>query len=476
MQTVCDHQNLQITFQVLNVERPLISVGKLAKDGCEINFDGTGGFIHHKGRSLRFERVGDMFGIRVRVLGNSGSGNSVPGAHNPVKPTVDESSGFSPSASSSFNPMSSFDQEMSPLESGEAEPPQIRRPLTSPSDAERRRHETSHLPFREWCEHCVRGRGRAMPHFSRQRRGAEESVPVVQLDYTYMKGVSGPKALSIVDRDTSYGTSSVVLAKGSSDRYAVAMGVQFLDHLGHEEVILQSDAEPAAVDVARAIAKSFKGRAIVREVPRDSSKSNGTVERFHQSMQGLARTLRCETIEKYRVPDDDFLLERLLPWIVRHSSWLLSRFQIHTDGNTSYKAIHGYVYSSQIFPFAQTVLVKAGRAAHPTEIDWLDGIWVGRVSKSDEHLVLTEKGAIYSRTVRPHPQGERVREIFDKVRGLPWNPSGRVEPTVRSDEPPFSSTSDDTPGISERARQDGKLSCMRGNSWSSSHKVLSGSI
>ena len=168
--------------------------------------------------------------------------------------------------------MPSFDQEMSPLESGEAEPPQIRRPLMSPSDAERRRHETSHLPFREWREHCVRGRGRAMPHFSRQRRGAEESVPVVQLDYTYMKGVSGPKALSIVDRDTSYGTSSVVLAKGSSDRYAVAMGVQFLDHLGHEEVILQSDAEPAAVDVARAIAKSFKGRAIVREVPRDSSR------------------------------------------------------------------------------------------------------------------------------------------------------------------------------------------------------------
>ena len=78
------------------------------------------------------------------------------------------------------------------------------------------------------------------------------------------------------------------------------------------------------------------------------------------------------------------------------------------------------------------MLVKAGRAAHPTEIDWLDGIWVGRVS----HLVLTEKGAIYSRTVRPHPQGERVREIFDKVRWLPWNPSGRVEPTVRSDEPP----------------------------------------
>ena len=58
------------------------------------------------------------------------------------------------------------------------------------------------------------------------------------------------------------------------------------------------------------------------------------------------------------------------------------------------------------------------------------------MSKSDEHLVLTEREAIYSRTVRPHPQGEHVREIFDKVRGVPWNPSGRVETTVRSDEPP----------------------------------------
>ena len=91
LQTVCDHQNLQITFQVLNVERPLISVGKLAKDGCEINFDGTGGFIHHKGRSLRFERVGDMFGIRVRVLGNSGGSNFVSGGRNLVMPTFEMS-------------------------------------------------------------------------------------------------------------------------------------------------------------------------------------------------------------------------------------------------------------------------------------------------------------------------------------------------------------------------------------------------
>ena len=54
MQTVCDHQNLQITFQVLNVERPLISVGKLAKEGCEINFDGTRGLYSPQGEKFAF--------------------------------------------------------------------------------------------------------------------------------------------------------------------------------------------------------------------------------------------------------------------------------------------------------------------------------------------------------------------------------------------------------------------------------------
>ena len=111
MQTICDRQNLQITFQVLNVERPLISVGKLAKDGCEIIFDGTGGFIHHEGRRLRFERVGDMFGIRSRVLGNSGDSNFVSGGRNLVMPTFDVSSGL-PEVSGKM-PMPSFSRETS---------------------------------------------------------------------------------------------------------------------------------------------------------------------------------------------------------------------------------------------------------------------------------------------------------------------------------------------------------------------------
>ena len=33
-----------------------------------------------------------------------------------------------------------------------------------PSKAEREMHELSHVPFRSWCEHCVRGRGEGVRH------------------------------------------------------------------------------------------------------------------------------------------------------------------------------------------------------------------------------------------------------------------------------------------------------------------------
>ena len=46
----------------------------------------------------------------------------------------------------------------------EAEVPRKAREPSEPTDEERRRHEMTHLPFRSWCPHCVRGRMANPPH------------------------------------------------------------------------------------------------------------------------------------------------------------------------------------------------------------------------------------------------------------------------------------------------------------------------
>ena len=33
-----------------------------------------------------------------------------------------------------------------------------------PSKSEVEEHNITHLPFRSWCRHCIRGRGKEMPH------------------------------------------------------------------------------------------------------------------------------------------------------------------------------------------------------------------------------------------------------------------------------------------------------------------------
>ena len=59
---------------------------------------------------------------------------------------------------------------------------------------ERAKHEVTHMPFRAWCQHCVRGRGRNRPHLRKRGDTDDEiAIPKVALDYFFL-GTEGNKA------------------------------------------------------------------------------------------------------------------------------------------------------------------------------------------------------------------------------------------------------------------------------------------
>ena len=51
-----------------------------------------------------------------------------------------------------------WDDEEENLDSEEASRPTTRAPPVKPSAAEVENHMVTHLPFRDWCPHCVRGK------------------------------------------------------------------------------------------------------------------------------------------------------------------------------------------------------------------------------------------------------------------------------------------------------------------------------
>ena len=65
-----------------------------------------------------------------------------------------------------------------------------KRAVNKPSAEEVRRHMTSHVPYRSWCEHCVRGKAKESPHI-RVSREEWESEPVYAWDYVYLKSNKG---------------------------------------------------------------------------------------------------------------------------------------------------------------------------------------------------------------------------------------------------------------------------------------------
>ena len=57
---------------------------------------------------------------------------------------------------------------------------------------------------------------------------------------------------------------------------------------------------------------------------------------------------------------------------------------------------------------------------------WIKGIWVGRLERTNEHIVLTKESVIRSRTVRCLPDSKRYQiDVFNEALGTPWDPKAR---------------------------------------------------
>merc|ERR1712077_100698 len=57
-----------------------------------------------------------------------------------------------------------------------------------PSNHEREEHELTHIPFRSWCEHCVKGRARSRAHKRRNPETKKEELSRatrVYMDFYY---------------------------------------------------------------------------------------------------------------------------------------------------------------------------------------------------------------------------------------------------------------------------------------------------
>ena len=134
-----------------------------------------------------------------------------------------------------------------------------------------------------------------------------------------------------------------------------------------------------------------------------------TGERSFQTIRGQMRTLVLQLQGKIGIelpPDCP------MPWATRHAAWLHNRFHQRKDTNPT--------------PFEKVHLKNFfGAQLHKLDMHWLNGIWLGRDSKTDEHFISTEGGIVRARAIRRMVEAQLwIPERDLAMQWTPWEDIG----------------------------------------------------
>ncbi|CAK0836789.1 unnamed protein product, partial [Prorocentrum cordatum] len=241
--------------------------------------------------------------------------------------------------------------------------------------------------------------------------------------------------VEVQDRRTGYLMGVVVEAKGNQS-YAIAAISEYLDELGYMSMEVQLYGEPALEALMNGVIserikklgkEAAEAQLRVRLVPKGSHASQGGVESGVKSVAGLARTGRLALEKRYNMKFTEDV--PIIPWMIRHQIFCHNRYQRRrSSGRTSFEELRLAPYTSPMLEFGETVIGK-----EHTELQdklgtaWCKGLWLGRSSKSDAHLIGTATGVVQARTVKQLTTEESFdMEMLKAMRWTPWRTSVRA--------------------------------------------------
>ena len=159
-----------------------------------------------------------------------------------------------------------------------------------PTQREIDEHNTTHFPYRAWCEHCVLRKGRQDAHHHQDHERASHSVISFDFGYCSRRPDTSDKITMLFAHDRATGLVHAIPTPAKGGRYASYLCTEltrFLLWTGHPKVAIKCDQEPATLSSMEAVRKACRlhGVATVPEpVAIGNHEGNGAVE---QAVHGV---------------------------------------------------------------------------------------------------------------------------------------------------------------------------------------------
>ena len=228
-----------------------------------------------------------------------------------------------------------------------------------PTPAERAAHAATHLPYRSWCEWCVKCR---LDNPSHTRIGAEElSVPEIGLDYAFIRKEEETATLTILlmkDRKTRALRARVMRKKGTCLEEAVEGVIQGVrDFRINGRVMVKTDNEPSLIALRNAAIERLPGGAIPVTTAARESESNGSIENGVKLFKGLLREHLAALEQK--LEGQIASSHPVMVWLVGHVSDLITKYLQGKDGKSGYERLFGKPVRDEAFGVRRENLVEA---------------------------------------------------------------------------------------------------------------------
>ena len=198
------------------------------------------------------------------------------------------------------------------------------------------------MPYRNWCDVCVKARGREMEHA--KDKGGERKLPEYHFDYCFPGDEMGYKWTVLVgkERMSKSWFATAVPQKGASGRFATDKCIEFIQENGDEEnsILVKTDQEPSIQCLIKDLIDTRKeGKTIPEESPVRSSGSNGVVERGVQEIEGGIRALLLGL--ESRIGRRIDARESIIGFIPEYAAYLLNTLTSGEDEKTPYERMKG---------------------------------------------------------------------------------------------------------------------------------------
>ena len=223
------------------------------------------------------------------------------------------------------------------------------RPPGEPSKSEVEHHEMTHIPYRSWCAHCVRGRGKSAHHPNKTKdEDKADRIPMIEIDYCFQKKESETKHVTtLVLKESPSGCIGSIVApsKGRED-YVVRRFIELTKLWGNQKIkiVIKSDGENSIKALAKLVqqrretermidADASNAGTIIEEAPTNDSASMGGAEKAVQEVEGHVRTWLSHMECKLKTTIEGKL--PIIAWLIEHVSTVINRTKVGSDGKTA---------------------------------------------------------------------------------------------------------------------------------------------